>query len=172
MTNYITDRLAANNSETPGFFTTVVLGGLVVGILDAADAVVAFGLVNGQNPIQVLQFIASGAIGVSAFGGGLATAMLGLVFHFFIAFVVAAIYFYASLRLPALHRQAIVFGPLYGVAVILTMTYLVFPFSNLPPSKFSLILFINSIVGHALFVGLPIALFAKYSARKNRTETK
>lgn len=171
MTKYTTDVLADNNSATPGFLGTVLLGGLVVGILDAADAIVAFGLVNGQNPIQILQFIASGAIGVSAFGGGLTTAMLGMAFHFFIAFVVAAIYYFASLRIPALHRQATIFGPLYGVAVFLTMTYLILPFSNLPSSKFSLILYINGIVGHALFVGLPIALFAKYSARKNRTKT-
>ena len=160
-----------NNLELPTFFSTVVLGGFVAGNLDALDGVVAFGLVNGQNPIQVLQYIASGAIGVSAFECGLTTAMLGMVFHFFIAFVVAAIYFYASLRIPALHQQAIIFGSLYGVAVFLAMTYIVLPVSNVPPSKFSLILFINGVVGHALFVGLPIALFAKYSARKNRTIT-
>ena len=171
MTSYTTEELSTNSPGTPDFFSTVILGGLVAGVLDAADALVAFGLVNGQNPIQILQYIASGAIGVSAFEGGLTTAMLGMVFHFFIAFVVAAIYFYASLRIPALHQQAIIFGSLYGAAVFLAMTYIVLPFSNVPPSKFSLILFINGVVGHALFVGLPIALFAKYSARKNRTIT-
>ena len=48
-------------------------GGLVAGILDAVDGVIAFGT-QGLNPIQVLQYIASGALGQSAFQGGLATA--------------------------------------------------------------------------------------------------
>jgi hypothetical protein len=56
-------------------------GGLVAGILDAVDGVIAFGT-QGLNPIQVLQYIASGALGKSAFQGGLATAALGAVFSF------------------------------------------------------------------------------------------
>jgi hypothetical protein len=43
----------------PRAFDTIVWGGLVAGVLDSIDADVAFGL-NGMNPIQVLQFIASG----------------------------------------------------------------------------------------------------------------
>ena len=149
-----------------GFFYTVVLGGTVAGILDAIDAVIAFYLVAGFNPVQVYQFVASGMLGKAAFEGGLSTAVLGLILHFFIAFVVAAVYYAASLAIPALHRQAIIFGLLYGVAVYLTMNYLVLPLSSVPPSPFSLVLFLNGIIGHALFVGLPIALLAAYSARK------
>lgn len=53
----------------------ILLGGLVAGVLDAVDGVIAFGT-QGLNPIQVLQYIASGALGKSAFGGGLATAAI------------------------------------------------------------------------------------------------
>jgi hypothetical protein len=35
-------------------------GGLIAGVLDAIDGVIAYGT-QGLNPIQVLQFIASGA---------------------------------------------------------------------------------------------------------------
>ena len=66
-------------------------GGLVAGILDAVDGVIAFST-QGLNPIQVLQYIASGALGQSAFQGGLATAALGAAFHFSIAWVAAAVF--------------------------------------------------------------------------------
>ena len=54
---------------------------LVVGVLDATDGVVFLGL-HGQNPIQVLQYIASSLLGARSFSGGLATAGLGLVAAF------------------------------------------------------------------------------------------
>jgi len=79
-------------------------GGLTAGVLDSVDAVIAFGL-KGMNPIQVLQYIASGALGSEAFKGGLATAALGAALHFFIAFVVAAVYYTASRKLTALYRE-------------------------------------------------------------------
>src|SRR6266446_8046202 len=46
----------------------ILWGGLVAGVLDAVDGVVAFGT-KGLNPIQVLQYIASGLLGPSSFQG-------------------------------------------------------------------------------------------------------
>src|SRR5215470_19761382 len=93
-------------SRAPRAFGTIVLGGLSAGTLDAVDGVVAFGF-KGMNPIQVLQYIASGLLGVAAFQGGLKTAGLGAVLHYFIAFAVAVVYYIASLKLPALHRHPV-----------------------------------------------------------------
>ena len=120
------------------------------------DGVIAFGT-QGLNPIQVLQYIASGLLGKSSFEGGLATAGLGTILHFFIAFVVAAVYVVASRRIAALKRQAVIFGLLYGAAVYFFMNYLVLPLSAVGHSPFKLGLFLNGVVGHALFVGVPIA---------------
>jgi hypothetical protein len=139
-------------------------GGLIAGLLDATDGVIAFGL-KGMNPIQVLQYIASGALGEAAFKGGLATALLGMGFHFLIAFTVAGIYYAASRKIPALTQNPILWGAGYGVAVYLVMNYGVLPLSATPKSAFSLPLFLNGIIGHALFVGLPIALFARRADR-------
>ena len=44
----------------------IFYGGLIAGILDAADGFVAYYLAAGFNPIQVLQFIASGFYGAAA----------------------------------------------------------------------------------------------------------
>ena len=45
----------------------IFYGGLIAGILDAADAFAAYYFIAGFNPIQVLQFIASGLYGEAAF---------------------------------------------------------------------------------------------------------
>src|SRR5215468_3542340 len=58
----------------------VVYGGLVVGALDAIDAVVFFGL-RGATPVRVFQGIAAGLLGRATLEGGLRTALLGLAIH-------------------------------------------------------------------------------------------
>ena len=135
-------------------------GGLVAGILDAVDGVIAFGT-QGLNPIQVLQYIASGTLGKSAFQGGLATAALGATFHFMIAWVAAAVFVLANQRLEILKTRAVPAGLLYGAAVYFFMNYLVLPLSAVAAGTFQLGLFLNGVIGHALFVGLPISLFAR-----------
>jgi uncharacterized membrane protein YagU involved in acid resistance len=138
----------------------ILWGGLIAGTLDAVDGVIAFGT-QGLNPIQVLQYIASGALGQAAFRGGLATAALGAVFHFSIAWVVAAIFVLVSRLLQVLKTHAVPAGLLYGAAVYFFMNYVVLPLSAVAPGTFHLGLFLNGVIGHALFVGLPIALFAR-----------
>ena len=152
-------------SETaaPRAFDTIVWGGLLAGTLDAVDGVVAFGL-KGMNPIQVLQYIASGLLGIASFQGGLKTAGLGALLHYFIAFAVAAVYYTASLKLPALHEHPAKWGFTYGMAVYLFMNYLVLPISAVPKSPFSLPLLLNGLIGHGIFVGFAIASFAHRSA--------
>jgi hypothetical protein len=135
-------------------------GGLIAGVLDAIDGVIAYGR-QGLSPIQVLQYIASGALGKSAFEGGLATAALGAGFHFIIAWVAAAVFVLASRRLEILKTHAVLVGLIYGAAVYFFMNYLVLPLSAVAPATFQLGLFLNGVIGHAVFVGLPIALFAR-----------
>ena len=151
-------------------FSIILRGCLVAGTLDAIDAVVAFEIF-GVNPVQVLQYVASGLQGKAAFAGntpsGFANAALGALLHYFIAFVVAAVYYAAALRIPALVRKPVRYGLLYGASVYLFMNYLVLPFSVVAKSSFSWGLFLNGIIGHALLIGLPIALF---TARPRRSE--
>jgi hypothetical protein len=148
----------------PRALATIVWGGLLAGTLDAVDGVVAFGS-KGMNPIQVLQYIASGLFGLASFQGGLKTAGLGALLHYFIAFVVAAVYYAASVKLPSLHVHPVKWGLTYGVAVYLVMNYVVLPLSAVSTSPFSLALFLNGVIGHAIFVGFAIAWLAHRSAR-------
>ena len=127
----------------------ILWGGLIAGVLDAVDGVIAFGT-QGLNPIEVLQYIASGALGQSAFQGGLATAALGAAFHFSIAWVAAAVFMLASRRLEILKARAVLAGLLYGAAVYLFMNYLVLPLSAVAAGTFQLGIFLNGVIGHAL----------------------
>lgn len=152
--------ISSSTVRSRSLWQAVVWGGLVAGTLDAVDGVIAFGT-QGLNPIQVLQYIASGMLGKASFEGGIITAALGCVLHYSIAFVAAAVYVVASRWIPALKKQAVAFGLLYGVAVYFFMNYLVLPLSAVGPRPFKLGLFLNGVIGHALLVGLPIAWFAR-----------
>jgi hypothetical protein len=151
------DPLTATDPLTP--LRALVYATLVAGALDATDGVVFFGL-HGLNPIQVLQYIASGLLGAPSFRGGIATAGLGVLIHFTIAFVVAAIYILVIRGARALRPQWVLTGLLYGAAVWAVMNLVILPLTAVAPSHISTAALLNGIIGHALFVGLPIAFFA------------
>ena len=103
----------------------ILWGGLTVGVLDYLDATIFYGLARGVAPIRIPQSIASGLLGRSAYQGGMTTAALGVVLHFFIATVMAAVYVAASRKLPALVRRPVPWGMAYGVAAYFVMNYIV-----------------------------------------------
>jgi uncharacterized membrane protein YagU involved in acid resistance len=150
----------------------IFYGGLIAGILDAADGFVAYYFAAGFNPIQVLQFIASGFYGAAAFQKDISGALVGLLAHFFIAFAVAAIYVGATRFLPMLSRKAEMWGTIYGVAVFLVMNFVVLPHTAVVKSPFSLPLLLNGVLAHALFIGLPIALAARRIANQSSFSTQ
>ncbi len=145
---------------SPTTMQAALWGGLIAGVLDASDGVVAYYLAYGMNPIQVLQFIASGALGQDAFSGGLATAGAGAFFHFLIAFVAAAVFVGASAKIGVLRSRWVLAGLAYGAWVWFFMNIIVLPFTQVAPSPASLPMLLNGVIGHAVFVGLPISFFA------------
>jgi hypothetical protein len=167
MTNETTATLAAasrsptRSRPASALLNAILWGGLIVGVLDAVDALVAFKLVAGFDPIPIYQFVASGLLGPEAFKGGLATAGLGLLIHFLIAFGAAAVYVGARASWRFLPDSVLVAGSVYGVGVYAFMNYVVIPLSRIPSSPFSLPLFLNGVIGHALLVGVPIAYLAR-----------
>lgn len=137
-----------------------MLGGLTVGVLDSLDALVFFGL-RGVSPTRLFQGIAAGLLGRQAFEGGMATALLGILIHFFIAFVVVATYHAAARARPGLLLHPWVFGALYGVMVFAVMNLLVIPLSAIGARSFSAGVLLNGLLIHVLGVGLPAALSAR-----------
>ena len=137
-------------------------GGLLAGTLDITVAVVEAGL-EGRSPVSLLQGIAGGLLGMSSFQGGVATAALGVFFHFLIATTASAVFYLASRKLNFLVQHAIPSGLLYGVVVYIFMYYLVLPISayhtkiELPPMA----VLIRDVAIHMFLVGLPISLMVR-----------
>ncbi len=152
----------------PRAFYAILYGGLAVGALDGMAAVMLT-VLNGRSPRGMFQYIASGLIGRASNEGGWATVLLGVSLHFLIAFIWTTIYYGASLRLPALIRQALICGPIYGVVVYFAMQMIVLPLSAIRKPAFSFATprqMLQGIIVHIICVGLPIALFARRSAEK------
>lgn len=144
-----------------GLLRAVLLGGVAAGTLDAVDGVVFNGLANGLNPIQVLQYIASGFYGAASFNMGLGSASVGAVAHYFIALVLALIYVVATRIAPVMQRHWVALGLVFGAAVFLTMNFVVLPLTNVVAAPVTLAFLVNGLIGHALLVGLPIARAAR-----------
>lgn len=144
---------------------TILRAGLLAGTLDIVAAFVVYGFF-GARPIPILQGIAAGLLGPRSREGGLATAALGVVCHFVIAFGAAATYYLASRVIPFLRQQAIISGALYGMAVYFFMNRIVVPLSAARKSPFSFKMMVIGVTIHIFCVGLPIALTVRrYSNR-------
>jgi hypothetical protein len=142
----------------------ILAGGLAAGVLDLMAALSLYGL-RGARPIRIVQAIASGLMGAEAFKGGLGTAALGCLLHFFIATSAAAVYVSASRWIEVLVRRPIVSGVIYGVVVYAVMNFVVLPLSAVARSPFDPRLALILVAIHMLCVGLPIALAARRFAR-------
>lgn len=145
-------------SDKSRILHALLWGGFTCGVLDITAAFVVYGLVYGVRPTPLLQGIASGLLGPRAFNGGTATAVLGLLCHFVIAFGAAAVYLAASRGLPFLVRHAVISGILYGPIVYFFMQCVVLPLSDYAHQPFSMRLMIIGVVIHIFCVGLPISL--------------
>jgi hypothetical protein len=144
----------------PQYLKAIAIACLVGGTLDISDALIFYGL-RGISPIRILQGIASGVLGRAAFAQGIQSVLLGLLLHFFIATTWAAIYIFASRRLP-LSRRPILWGSIYGIVVYLVMNYAVVPLSKIGPRPTPpLIPLINGVAALILFIGIPVALIAR-----------
>lgn len=149
-------------------WTIVALGGLVAGTIDITYAWLFWYIKAGVRPSRIFQSVAAGLLGRdAAVAGGMATATLGLVLHFFIATTVAFVYYAAARYSPALWRRPWTFGALYGVAVFGVMKYVVVQLSRAGggPLRFDPLWDGLSILVHAVGIGIPVALAARAALR-------
>lgn len=151
--------MAADKSRA---WRAILLGGLIAGILDISYACIFSYIRRGLSPIIILQSVAAGALGPNAFKGGARTAVLGLVFHFLIATIAAAVYWFASRPLRFLVTYALICGPLFGIGVYLFMNLVVLPLSANPPKlPYPWASMIGGLLIHMFGIGLTIALITR-----------
>jgi hypothetical protein len=137
----------------------IAVGGLIAGSLDLTQACILFGA-------KIPLVIAAGLLGRQALHGGIATYLLGVLLHFFIAFSATAIYYAASRTLVFLKEHPLVCGLFYGAAVEVVMGYIVLPLSALHErGPYELHDVIQGLLVHMVAVGLPISFSVRRFAK-------
>jgi hypothetical protein len=147
-------------AQAPTAMAAILFGGLASGVLDITAALLVYGAF-GLKPFRLLQGIAGGLLGARTYDGGLATALLGLLCHFGIAFAAAAVYVAVSRRIRFLVQYAVASGVLYGVTVYFFMNRIVVPLSRATKYPFSVEMMVIGVLIHVCCVGLPISLTAR-----------
>jgi hypothetical protein len=144
-----------------------LIGGFIAGLLHFVIIQgIVFGLILKTPMISSLQFAASGIMGESAFAGGLATALFGLVLDFIMITIMAGVFIFSTDRIPLLRRNVILGSILYGFGVFIVMNLIVLPLSAAPtlPAP-PLWLLIVLIVQHNLLIGLPQGILVQRNMR-------
>jgi uncharacterized membrane protein YagU involved in acid resistance len=144
----------------------ILVGGGIAATCDIVYAIVYSWLRANVPPITILQSVASGLLGQRAYEGGAATATLGLCLHYAMAFVIAAIFWFASRRLAFMTRRVVLAGMAYGICVYAVMNFVVIPLSAFPTQMtYTPVRVAINVVAHMLLFGLPIALAARVASR-------
>jgi hypothetical protein len=144
---------------------TIIRATIVSGALDATAGVVIYWIYKGLNPLQVLQYIASGIFGPSVINGSFLYVIIGLVLHFIIAFAFTCGYYLVFPFVKSFVKNTVVNGLVYGIFIWVFMNYIVLPFSNIPhsPKDFVSVL---ELIWHSVLVGLPIAMIVERHFKK------
>src|SRR5688500_13987149 len=140
---------------------TVLAGGLVAGTFDIIYACTFWAIRRDVPAERILQWGASGLLGNAAFGGGMATAALGLALHYSIAIAMAFTYYLVARRWAVLHERPLTMGAAYGVLLYIIMNFVVVPLSRATPSAKDAVWVGLSVAVHALLIGVPIVLFVR-----------
>lgn len=153
---------------TVSLVRSTALAGLAIGVLGGADMLIFYYLTQGTSPVLFLQYIASGLLGLSAFAGGYTTALLGVLLHFVISFVVAAVFILAARWIALVRRTVFVSALVFGAAVYLFMGAVVLPLSAAPKLPVSTVVVVHGLIADAVFIGLPLAIIVWRNAHVNK----
>lgn len=120
-------------------------------------------LSHSATLISFYQFIASGAIGPSAFTDGTAGALIGVAVHLTVSVAWGVGYAYVALRTPQVRSRPIVSGICFGLMVMVAMQLIEVAAGiyRIPDAT----ALINGLIAHAFFFGLPIALIVTRTLR-------
>jgi hypothetical protein len=136
----------------------ILLGGFSAGLADFIYPT-ARAVMSGRDWTGVWKGVAGGLLGRAAHDGGAEMVVLGVALHFFICLGGAALLYLLVSRVKFLPRQWIVLGVLYGIAVLLTMNYVILPLSAIGHGIYAVEELHIHAFWHILLVGLPTAFF-------------
>ena len=140
--------------------TAILITGLVAGTLDGLAAIIQFLTKGGKSPEVIFKYIASAAIGKKAMTGGIEMILLGIFFHFLIAFAFTVFFYWLYPHIKFLSWQPLLTGIIYGLFVWLIMNQVVIPLSKLKQAPFDISKAAVAAGILVVCVGIPISLLA------------
>ena len=140
--------------------------GLLTGIIDGLFSSVLSVAFYQSTVTRLFQGVASTLVGPGALQGGAATAVLGVLMHFGVAFGWSAVFLFLVMRWRPVRRLlgsaagVVSVAALYGPVVWMVMSLVLIPLLVHRPPSIGFRWWVQ-LIGHAPFVGLPIAAVAK-----------
>jgi len=137
-------------------YRPIALATAVSGTLDILFAMILT-VLFGREIGNMLRFVASGPF-PDAKDWGTAGAVLGLVVHFALMAIMAAIFVLAARRFPDVVRSPLKWGVIYGLITYVAMNWIVVPLrfdAPLPPKPMAIA---TQLFAHIVLVGIPFAL--------------
>jgi uncharacterized membrane protein YagU involved in acid resistance len=148
---------------------SIAIGGGIIFVLQLIHTWLVYTVLQGAPFIGSLQYMASGALGESAFAGDTGTALVGVLFHLIVSLVIAAVFILSADRIPFLRRNVIAGALLYGFGVWIVMNLIVLPLSAAPPLPAPPTPWlIEGIIEHMVAVGLPLAILVRGNTQSNK----
>ena len=136
---------------TAAIFKTSINAGLIAGTIDIGAACA----INHVGPVPILRFIASGLLG-APLPHEAWVYCFGMALQWLMSIIIAAVFVYASTKIPALLRKWVAAGIAYGVVVYFVMTFVVVPLSRAKGGHITVMSFIENLLAMILF-GLIVA---------------
>ncbi len=161
-----TTSAAATPARTHSPLGTILLAGFVGGLGDILYAFTVWAM-RGVSPIRIAQSIAGGWLGRdAAVAGGISTATLGMVSHFGICIIAAALYYQVATRWRFLVERPYVSAFAFGIGMYIAMVYVIVPLSAAPGGfpKFGWNMAV-ALFPHIFLVGIPFALITRRALR-------
>lgn len=144
----------------PALTRSVCTAWLIAGTLDITAACIQYYIHTGKGPEGVLRYVASGALGKSAAGGGMEIPLLGLLLHYIVALIWTLVFFWLYPRLKFMQVNKWVTGLVYGMVVWVIMNRLVVPLSAAHTGPFVLKKAAIAMAILMVCIGLPLSLAA------------
>jgi hypothetical protein len=141
----------------------LVRAGLVTGVTDGLFSSVLTVVAYHSTVQRLFQGVAGVVLGQAAFDGGIATAVIGLLMHFGVAFGWSAVFLFLAMRagwirgLLTSRYGAIKVASLYGPFVWMVMSLAVIPLLTHRQPAIN-VRWWTQLIGHMPFVGLPIVM--------------
>lgn len=140
---------------------TIAWVGLLAGTLDITFACINAFISRSTRPIIVLKYIAGGFFGKEAFTGGAEMTIVGLLFHYLIAYSFTAFFFWIYPSVKFLSKNVVLTAIVYGIFIYVVMDLIILPFTRVPKIVFHLDKALLAAIILIVAIGLPLSIVAK-----------